>query len=145
MKLLAYVVLIVLFAGAATPAGAGKAKAHKTNSPAPGLAQLQQMRARFAPTALRVDTSKLSSGDSQALVKLIEAGRIMDDIFMNQYWSGDGGALLSGCRRTRRRWANARLQYFGSIKAPVVLDNFKALLPGVPAEKPREPIFILRT
>ena len=37
------------------------------------------MTARFAPTTLRVDTSKLSAGDRQALVKLIEAGRIMNE------------------------------------------------------------------
>ena len=64
---------------------AQRSKSKKTSS-APGLAQLEQMTARFAPTPLRVDTSKLSAGDRQALVKLIEAGRLLDNVFMMQYW-----------------------------------------------------------
>ena len=62
------------------------------------------MRARYAPTTLHVDTAKLSSGDRQALVKLVEAARIMNDVFLVQYWSGNL-ALYAGCRRTPRRWA----------------------------------------
>jgi hypothetical protein len=56
-------------------------KAQK-NGPLPDLAQLDGMASRFAPTPLRVDTSRLSSGDRQALVKLIEAARVLNDIFM---------------------------------------------------------------
>ncbi len=55
----------------------------------PDLTQLQKMTARFAPTELNVDISGLSEGDHRALVKLVEAARIIDDIFMMQYWSGD--------------------------------------------------------
>ena len=39
----------------------------------PTLNELKNMTARFAPVELRVDTSKLSGGDKQALAKLIEA------------------------------------------------------------------------
>ncbi|MGH9536829.1 MAG: hypothetical protein ACRD3H_02840, partial [Terriglobales bacterium] len=63
---------IILFGFASIATKAQKTKATKA-SPAPGLAQLQKMTARFAPTPLRVDTSKLSAADRQALVKLIEA------------------------------------------------------------------------
>ena len=95
------------------------------------------MTARFAPTTLRVDTSRLSSGDQQALIKLIEAGRIMDDIFMVQYWSGDL-ALYSRLQKDKTPLGKARLQYFWINKGPwSFLDNFKAFLPGVPAEKPK--------
>ena len=45
------------------------------------LADLQRMIARFAPTEIRVDTSALSAGDQKALVKLIEASRIVNTIF----------------------------------------------------------------
>ena len=38
----------------------------------PDLTQLKSMAARFAPTQMRVDTSKLSPADAKALVKLIE-------------------------------------------------------------------------
>ena len=71
------------------------------------------------------------------MVKLIEAGRIMDDIFMAQYWSGDG-ALYSRLQKDKTPLGNARLQYFWINKGPwSFLDNFKPFLPGVPAEKPK--------
>lgn len=136
MRLLASFVLIILFGVTPVPSNAQKSKTKKSSS-APGLAQLQKMTARFAPTALRVDTSKLSSADRQALVKLIEAGRIMDDIFMAQYWSGDL-ALYSRLQMDKTALGKARLQYFWINKGPWdFLDNFKAFLPGVPAEKPK--------
>ena len=122
---------------AAIPAAAQKSKSRKTGSSAPGLAQLKKMTARYAPTTLRVDTSKLSAGDRQALVKLIEAGRIMNDIFMVQYWSGDR-ALYAQLQKDTTPLGKARLQYFWINKGPwSALDNFKAFLPGVPAEKPK--------
>ena len=136
MRLLALFALIGVFGVAAIPAKAQKAKTRKT-SPAPGLAQLQKMTARFAPTPLRVDTSKLSSGDRQALVKLIEAGRTMDDVFMVQHWSGNP-ALYSRLQKDKTPLGRARLQYFWLNKGPwSFLDNFRVFLPGVPAEKPR--------
>jgi hypothetical protein len=136
MRLLASFVLIILFGIAPVPSNAQKAKPKKSSS-APGLAQLQKMTARFAPTTLRVDTSKLSSADRQALVKLIEAGRIMDGIFMAQYWSGDL-ALYSRLQKDKTALGKARLQYFWINKGPWdFLDNFKAFLPGIPAEKPK--------
>lgn len=58
----------------------------------PDLAELNRMIARFAPVELKVDTSKLSPGDQQALKKLIEAARLIDDIFLEQRWSGNGKA-----------------------------------------------------
>jgi hypothetical protein len=55
----------------------------------PDLRQLEKMIARFQPTKLRVDLSKLSPGDRQALPKLIEAARVLNDIFLTQMWSGN--------------------------------------------------------
>ena len=135
MRLLASFALIVLFGVATIPAKAQKFKARKTSTSAPGLSQLQKMTARFAPTTLRVDTSKLSSGDRQALVKLIEAGRAMDEIFLIQYWSGNP-ALYSRLQKDTTALGKARLQYFWINKGPwSALDNFKAFLPGVPGQK----------
>jgi hypothetical protein len=54
-----------------------------TAAETPDLAQLQKMTARFAPTELRADTSKLSLGDRRSLVKLIEASRVLNDIFLS--------------------------------------------------------------
>ncbi len=65
------------------------ARAQRNSTAVPDLAQLEKMISRFAPTPLRVDTSKLSAGDRQALVKLIEAARILNDIFMKQLWDGN--------------------------------------------------------
>ncbi|HVV46073.1 MAG TPA: hypothetical protein VHC72_12750, partial [Bryobacteraceae bacterium] len=53
------------------------------------LPQLREMTARFAPAPLRVDTSMLSPGDKKALVKLIEAARVVNHIFLQQVWNGN--------------------------------------------------------
>jgi hypothetical protein len=93
------------------------------------------MTARFAPTALRVDTSRLSSGDKQALIKLIEAGRVMNDIFLKQYWKGNP-ALYASLQRDTTALGQTRLQYFRINKGPwSALDEFEAFLPGVPSRK----------
>src|SRR3954469_20104061 len=52
----------------------------------PGLAELQKMQARYAPTELKVDTTHLSPGDKKALVKLLEAARVLDQLFMTQLY-----------------------------------------------------------
>ena len=112
------------------------AMAQKSSNSAPGLAELNKMASRFAPTQLRVDTSRLSSGDKQALVKLIEAGRILNDIFMKQYWSGDV-ALYQKLQNDKTPLGKARLNYFWINKSPWSgIDQFKAFIPGVPARKP---------
>jgi len=102
----------------------------------PGLPQLDSMSARFAPTPLRVDTSRLSAGDQQALVKLIEAARLYDTIFMQQLWSGDL-AEYQKLQQDKSPLGQARLRYFWMNKGPWSdLDDYRAFLPGVPARKP---------
>ena len=73
------------------------------------LPQLQEMTARFAPVAIRVDTSKLSPGDRNALVKLIEAGRVVNHIFLQQIWSGNL-ALENKLRADTSPLGKARLE-----------------------------------
>src|SRR5215472_16096591 len=82
----------------------------KTSS-APGLNELNQMAARFAPTPLGVDTSALSAGDKKALVKLIQAARIVNHIFMQQIWSGDL-VLYQKLQQDKSAIGQARLHYF---------------------------------
>jgi hypothetical protein len=107
------------------------------NAAVPDLAQLQQMSSRFAPTPLRVDTSKLSNGDRQALPKLIEAARILNFVFMEQYWSGDL-ALYERLQKDTTPLGKARFHYFWLNKGPWSdLDGYKAFLPDVPAMKPK--------
>ncbi|MBZ5721527.1 MAG: hypothetical protein LAO03_14200 [Acidobacteriia bacterium] len=102
----------------------------------PNLEQLQKMARRFAPTPMRVDTAKLSAGDRQALVKLIEAGRILNDIFMKQYWSGNT-ALYARLQKDTTPLGKARLHYFWMNKGPWSdIDAYKAFVPSVPPRKP---------
>jgi Peptidase family M49 len=100
------------------------------------LPQLQEMTARFAPVAIRVDTSKLSPGDRNALAKLIEAGRVVNHIFLQQIWSGNL-ALENKLRADSSPLGKARLEYFLLNKGPWSdLDEHRAFLPDVPERKP---------
>jgi len=64
---------------------------------------------------LKVDTSGLSAGDKQALVKLIQAARIVNHIFMQQFWSGDL-ALYTKLQEDKRRWGRRASITSGSTK-----------------------------
>jgi hypothetical protein len=130
MKLTACFILLLLLGMTTIPV-----KAQKNGAP-PDLAQLEKMASRFAPTPLSVDTSKLSPGDREALVKLIEAARILNDIFMQQMWDGNL-ALYAHLQKDTTPLGKARLHYFWINKSPWSdLDEYKAFLPGVPPRKP---------
>src|SRR5580700_1110867 len=101
----------------------------------PDLAQLQKMAARFQPTEMRVDVSRLSPGDRQALGKLIEAARVLNDIFLTQMWSGNH-ALHAKLRSDASALGKARLDYFWLNKSPWSdIDDHAAFLPDVPPKK----------
>jgi Peptidase family M49 len=101
----------------------------------PDLARLQSMIARFAPTELRADVSKLSSGDRQALAKLVEASRILNDVFLQQLWSGNE-ALYAKLQHDTSPLGKARLEYFLINKGPWSdLDDHAAFVPGAPPKK----------
>ena len=108
-----------------------------TSTPSvPDLAQLKKMSSRFAPTPLQVDTSGLSAGDKRALVKLVQAARIVNHIFMNQFWSGDA-ALYQKLQQDKSPLGRERLHYFWINKGPwSEIDEHKAFLPGVSPRKP---------
>ncbi len=129
MKVLIFFALVIIFGSVV--ASAGEQLATKV----PDLAQLQKMTARFAPTQLNVDIGNLSEGDRNALVKLVEAARIIDDIFMMQYWSGDL-ALYAKLQQDTSPLGKARLHYFWINKSPwSELDNNTAFIPDVPEHK----------
>ena len=108
----------------------------QTQSAGANQADLERMAARFVPTSLRVDVSSLSSGDRQALVKLIQAARIVDDIFLRQLWSGNV-SLYQRLQKDKTSLGRARLHYFWINKGPWSdIDEYKAFLPGVPPRKP---------
>ncbi len=121
-----------------TPPSATAPKAAETPARGefPNAQQLEQLAARFAPTSLRVDISALSAGDRQALLKLIEAAGVLNDIYMDQLWSGDR-VLYQRLQKDTSALGRARLHYFWINKSPWGdLDDFKAFMPGVPPRKP---------
>jgi len=109
-------------------------KAQK-NGTVPDSAQLEKMTSRFAPTPLRVDTSRLSAGDRQALAKLIGASRVLNDVFLQQFWSGNE-SMHARLQLDTTPLGKERLEYFWISKGPWSdLDDLAAFVPGAPARK----------
>ena len=101
----------------------------------PDAAHLKKMIARFAPTPLEVNVSGLSAGDRKALVKLIQASRLINDIFLTQLWSGNH-AELERLQKDSSALGRERLHYFWINKSPWSdLDEHTAFVPHVPAKK----------
>jgi hypothetical protein len=111
------------------------AQTEAPKSHVPDLAELKQMTARFAPTELKVDSSTLSPGDQKALVKLIEASKVIDSIFLTQYWNGNH-ALWQKLQADQSPLGRERAHYFWLNKSPwSALDGLTAFLPNVPPQK----------
>jgi Peptidase family M49 len=128
--------LIALTAASSAQNASPAAASPSASSSLPDTGYLEKMAERFAPTPLQVDTSNLSAGDKRALVKLIEAARVLDHLFMQQLWSGDL-ALYQKLQQDRSALGQARLHYFLINKGPwSEIDEYKAFLPGVPGKKP---------
>jgi hypothetical protein len=105
-------------------------------SSSPDVDELNRMATRFAPVPLNVDLSGLSAGDQKALAKLVEAGHIVNHLFMQQLWSGNL-ALYHKLQQDKTPLGKARLHYFWINKGPwSEIDEHNAFLPGVPAKKP---------
>src|SRR4030081_1652278 len=101
-------------------------------APMPDATTLQQMAARFAPTDITADVSKLTDADRRVLVKLVEASKIVDALFLRQVWAGND-ALLMDFVREESPAARARLHYFLINKGPWSrLDHNAPFVPGVP-------------
>jgi hypothetical protein len=105
----------------------------------PQMATVQRLKkqiARFAATTISADTANLSAGDKQALQKLIEAGRIMDTLFLKQLWSGN----LELFQRLEARDTEAgrlKAKYFKINGGPWSrLDNDTSFLAGAPKDQP---------
>jgi hypothetical protein len=120
---------------AAAPAKPAVAAQPSGSASFPNAAQLEQAAARFVPVRLTADIGALSTGDRQALPKLLAAARILNDVFMDQYWSGDR-ALYQQLKKDTSELGRARLRYFWINKSPwdELKDN-QAFLPGVPPRK----------
>src|SRR5690349_504598 len=94
--------------------------------------------ARFAPTTLTADVSKLTPKDRQALDKIIAAAKLLDPLFLRQVWSGND-ALEKKLLADKTPAGRERLHYFYINDGPWSrLDNNEPFIEGVPAEKPHE-------
>ena len=101
----------------------------------PETARLNEMTARFAPVDIRVDLSKLPSGERSALASLVQAARITDALFMRQMWAGNDATLLRLIGDTTLL-GRARLDYYLINRGPwSQLDDNAVFIPGAP-EKP---------
>jgi len=128
-----FALVIVVLGSLSIPA---RAQQQKKLTDFPNQVELEKMAARFAPTPLRVDTSGLSSSNRQALIKLIQAARVLNDIFLKQLWDGNP-ALYARLQKDASPLGKARLNYFWINKGPWSdIDQFKAFLPDVPPIKP---------
>ena len=97
--------------------------------------RLQRMAARFAPTEIRVDVSKLSPNDRKVLAKLVEASKMMDALFLRQAWAPNV-AMLIDLAQDQSAEGRARLHYFLINKGPWDrLDHNKPFVSRAP-EKP---------
>lgn len=98
----------------------------------PKPTRLETMAARFVPTDLGADVSKLSASDRQVLGKLIEASKIIDALFLRQVWAGNE-AMLWDLVRDQTPDGRDRLHYFLINKGPWSrLDRNDVFVPGAP-------------
>jgi hypothetical protein len=97
--------------------------------------------ARFAPTGITADASKLAENDRKALNKIIEAAGLMDEIFLRQVWSGNV-EMLGKLRSEVSAERNERLHYFNINMGPWSrLDHNEAFIEGAPKVKPPQANF----
>lgn len=101
-----------------------------------GDPELAKKIARFSPTVLTADVSRLSPGDRQALAKIIAAAKILDSLFLRQVWSGNE-ALKQKLEADKTVVGRQRLHYFLINDGPWSrLDHNEPFLDGVPQVKP---------
>ena len=112
MKLLLSLILLA----ALDSAFAAPAEKSASNSE---TAHIEQMIARFAPTDISADISKLSPNDRRVLAKLVEASKIIDGIFLRQVWSGNVSMLLD-LSQDQSSLGRTRLHYFRHQQGTVV-------------------------
>ena len=125
MRRLSAALAFVAFAGALAIAQGGRVSEAE---------RLQRMAARFAPTDIRVDLTKISAADRKVLAKLVEASQIMDALFLRQVWVGNDPMLI-GLAGDQSPEGRARLHYFLMNKGPWDrLDHNAPFVPGAPAK-----------
>lgn len=101
-----------------------------------GNDDLAKKIARFAPTTMTADISRLSAKDRLALDKIIAAAKLLDPLFLRQVWSGNA-ALEQKLKADNTALGRQRLHYFYINDGPWSrLDSNAPFIDGVPQEKP---------
>jgi hypothetical protein len=97
---------------------------------------LKQKIARFSPTDISADISKLSIEDKKALDKIIEASRLMDEMFLRQVWQGNE-EMLRELQKDTSAEGKERLHYFQMNMGPwSQIDKYEPFIDNAPKEKP---------
>lgn len=100
------------------------------------VAAMKAKIARFSPTVITADTSKLSAGDKKALAKIIEAAKLFDPLYRRQVWSGNA-ALFAKLATDKTPLGQARYHFLRISQGPwSQLDENTAFVEGVPDHKP---------
>jgi hypothetical protein len=100
----------------------------------PADPELARKIARFAPTTMTADTSKLTPKDRQALAKIMAAAKLLDPLFLRQVWGGNE-ALEKKLRADKTAAGRQRLHYFYLMDGPWSrLDDKEPFIEGVPAK-----------
>jgi peptidase M49-like protein len=72
---------------------------------------VEKRLAQFAPVRFTADVSSLTDEDRQVLAKLVEAGKLMNEIFLRQAWTGNP-ELRQRLQAYNGEHADAARQYF---------------------------------
>jgi Peptidase family M49 len=108
---------LVVFALAACSSPAPAPPPPAKEAVVPELAKLDAAIAQYAPTDISADISTLPANEQQALAKLVQAGWIMDALFLRQVWAGNEAMLLD-LLTDRSPLGQARTHYFLMNKGP---------------------------
>src|SRR5438876_11705541 len=108
MRLCGYFVVVLMGVLVSIPLTAQRSKARKSRAAAPGQAEIERMTARFAPTQCGLTSRGSLPGTGRRWQK--SSARILNDIFMKQYWSGNT-ALYARLQKDSSALDKARLHY----------------------------------
>jgi len=96
------------------------------------MTELRKKIKRFAPVEITVDISKLTGNDRKVLVKLCEASRLMDKLYMRQMWFCNE-TLLAQLEKDNTPEGKLRLAYYNINMGPWSdLDKSAPFVQGVP-------------
>jgi len=102
-----------------------------------GFSSLAAKIRRFEPTALTADIAGLTSGDRQALQKIIAAAKCLDPLYRQQIWSGSE-TILKSLEADHSAEGQQRLHYFRINQGPWSrLDGNLVFIEGAPERLPQ--------